>query len=175
MLCTAKQEKKRTFSSLASMVPDPSVSKRSNASRISCFCSSVISPERFFWPWGRTRRDCCFVCGTGTRQQASLRKKNVIAHWPPPPLSRRVGRLRPQLHFKRKSVRTLSLFFCKGGFFQGTRLKKQPLPWYAKKTKQNKEKQNKTPRQRTCMRMALHSCGRCRSVRPSFPLPSPRP
>ena len=29
-----------TFSSLASMVPEPSVSKRSNASRISCFCSS---------------------------------------------------------------------------------------------------------------------------------------
>ena len=32
-----------TFSSLASIVPEPSVSKRSNASRISCFCSSVSS------------------------------------------------------------------------------------------------------------------------------------
>lgn len=30
-----------TLSSLASMVPEPSVSKRSNASLISCFCSSV--------------------------------------------------------------------------------------------------------------------------------------
>mmetsp|Transcript_54154 Transcript_54154/g.115066 ORF Transcript_54154/g.115066 Transcript_54154/m.115066 type:complete len:211 (+) Transcript_54154:67-699(+) len=32
-----------TLSSFASMVPDPSVSKRSNASRISCFWSSVSS------------------------------------------------------------------------------------------------------------------------------------
>ena len=32
-----------TLSSLASIVPDPSVSKRSKASRISCFCSSVSS------------------------------------------------------------------------------------------------------------------------------------
>ena len=32
-----------TFSSFASIVPEPSVSKRSNASRISCFCSSVSS------------------------------------------------------------------------------------------------------------------------------------
>lgn len=33
----------RTFSSLASIVPEPSASKRSNASLISCFCSSVSS------------------------------------------------------------------------------------------------------------------------------------
>ena len=32
-----------TFNSLASMLPDPSASKRSNASLISCFCSSVSS------------------------------------------------------------------------------------------------------------------------------------
>lgn len=32
-----------TLSSLASMDPDPSVSNRSNASRISCLCSSVSS------------------------------------------------------------------------------------------------------------------------------------
>mmetsp|Transcript_4077 Transcript_4077/g.5378 ORF Transcript_4077/g.5378 Transcript_4077/m.5378 type:complete len:97 (+) Transcript_4077:582-872(+) len=32
-----------TFNSFASIVPDPSVSKRSKASRISCFCSSVSS------------------------------------------------------------------------------------------------------------------------------------
>ena len=43
-----------TFSSLASMVPDPSVSKRSKASLISCFCSSVnsnfllLDPPAFF-------------------------------------------------------------------------------------------------------------------------------
>ena len=36
---------------LASMVPLPSVSNRSNASLISCFCSSVSPPARppFFW------------------------------------------------------------------------------------------------------------------------------
>ena len=32
-----------TLSSLASILPEPSASKRSNASRISCFCSSVSS------------------------------------------------------------------------------------------------------------------------------------
>jgi hypothetical protein len=32
-----------TLSSLASIVPDPSVSNKSKASRISCFCSSVSS------------------------------------------------------------------------------------------------------------------------------------
>ena len=32
-----------TFNSLASMLPEPSASKRSNASLISCFCSSVSS------------------------------------------------------------------------------------------------------------------------------------
>ena len=32
-----------TLSSFASMVPEPSASNRSNASRISCFCSSVSS------------------------------------------------------------------------------------------------------------------------------------
>ena len=36
------------MSSLASMVPEPSVSKRSKASRISCFCSSVSPPWRDF-------------------------------------------------------------------------------------------------------------------------------
>ncbi len=32
-----------TLSSLASILPEPSASKRSNASLISCFCSSVSS------------------------------------------------------------------------------------------------------------------------------------
>mmetsp|Transcript_28310 Transcript_28310/g.72513 ORF Transcript_28310/g.72513 Transcript_28310/m.72513 type:complete len:291 (+) Transcript_28310:217-1089(+) len=39
-----------TFSSLASIEPLPSVSKRSNASRISCFCSSVSSALPPFLP-----------------------------------------------------------------------------------------------------------------------------
>jgi hypothetical protein len=43
-----------TLSSLTSIVPEPSASKRSNASRISVFCSSVNSGRepvgRFFAP-----------------------------------------------------------------------------------------------------------------------------
>jgi len=39
-----------TLSSLASMVPEPSVSNRSKASRISCFCSSVSSNFLFLEP-----------------------------------------------------------------------------------------------------------------------------
>ena len=39
-----------TLSSLASIVPDPSVSNRSKASRISCFCSSVNSNFLFLAP-----------------------------------------------------------------------------------------------------------------------------
>jgi len=34
-----------TFNSFASIVPEPSVSNKSNASRISCFCSSVNPVE----------------------------------------------------------------------------------------------------------------------------------
>ena len=37
-----------TFNSFASIVPDPSVSNKSKASRISCFCSSVNSNFLFF-------------------------------------------------------------------------------------------------------------------------------
>ena len=41
-----------TFNSLASIVPEPSVSNKSNASLISCFCSSVRSgfAPPFFLP-----------------------------------------------------------------------------------------------------------------------------
>jgi hypothetical protein len=41
-----------TFNSLTSIVPDPSASNKSNASRISCFCSSLSSgrePAAFFF------------------------------------------------------------------------------------------------------------------------------
>ena len=42
-----------TFNSLTSIVPEPSASNKSNASRISCFCSSFNS--------GR-EPDACFFC-----------------------------------------------------------------------------------------------------------------
>ena len=41
--CNKLSRGRHTLSSLASIVPDPSVSKRSKASLISCFCSSVNS------------------------------------------------------------------------------------------------------------------------------------
>lgn len=69
-ICTKITE--LTFSSFTSIVPVPSESKRSNASLISCFCSSVSSvlwPVFFLW----------LVEGTALREPEACRNKIKFA------------------------------------------------------------------------------------------------